>query len=58
MKTVAVGTKNEAKVAAVRAVFAAPSWRLVPLDVPSGVSVQPLSDEETRLGAMNRAKRA
>ncbi|ABO68069.1 MULTISPECIES: DUF84 family protein [Geobacillus] len=58
MKTIAVGTKNEAKVAAVRAVFGGSQWRIVPIDVPSGVSAQPLSDEETRRGAIQRAKRA
>ncbi|MFC0298757.1 DUF84 family protein [Geobacillus jurassicus] len=57
MKTIAVGTKNEAKVAAVRSVFGE-DCRLVALDVPSGVSAQPLSDEETRLGAIQRAQRA
>ncbi|MGZ0086767.1 DUF84 family protein [Caldibacillus thermoamylovorans] len=58
MKTIAVGTKNEAKIAAVRAVFGETGDRIIPLEVPSGVSRQPLSDEETRRGAIERAKRA
>ncbi|MED3669059.1 DUF84 family protein, partial [Geobacillus kaustophilus] len=58
MKTVAVGTNNEAKIAAVRAVLSEKEYRIVSLEVPSGVSAQPLSDEETRLGAIGRAKRA
>ncbi|ASS98504.1 MULTISPECIES: DUF84 family protein [Geobacillus] len=57
MKIVAVGTNNEAKIAAVRAVLSETEYRIVSLEVPSGVSAQPLSDEETRLGAIGRAKR-
>ncbi|KSU83614.1 inosine/xanthosine triphosphatase [Fictibacillus enclensis] len=49
----AIGSANPAKVKAVEQMIKEP---VQPLDVPSGVSPQPLSDEETRLGAVNRAK--
>lgn len=49
----ALGTTNEAKRSAVRmAIGAEPAC----LSVPSGVSDQPMSEEETILGAINRAK--
>lgn len=48
-----VGTKNKAKVASVQSVFT--EARLLELEVSSGVSNQPFSDEETRLGAIHRA---
>ncbi|MGM9924278.1 MAG: DUF84 family protein [Bacillus sp. (in: firmicutes)] len=53
---IAVGSKNPAKVEAVRAVFQADSSQVIAVDVPSGVSAQPFSDEETIKGAINRAK--
>ncbi|MCK6258093.1 DUF84 family protein [Fictibacillus sp. KIGAM418] len=49
----AVGSTNPAKIKAVEHVVNEP---VQSMDVPSGVSPQPLSDEETRLGAVNRAK--
>lgn len=49
---VAVGSSNPAKVEAVRSLFAEANG----LEVPSGVSDQPMSDEETRTGALNRAR--
>ncbi|MDN4526571.1 DUF84 family protein [Fictibacillus fluitans] len=49
----AIGSANPAKVKAVESMV---NDSVVPLDVPSGVSPQPFSDEETRLGAVNRAK--
>jgi inosine/xanthosine triphosphatase len=58
LKIIAIGTTNQAKVAAVRSVFSSEHYTLVPTDVPSDVSVQPLSDHETRQGAINRAKHA
>ncbi|MFP7493276.1 DUF84 family protein [Terribacillus saccharophilus] len=49
-----IGSKNPAKVNAVSAVFS-DGWTLESAAVDSGVSAQPMSDEETRLGAMKRA---
>lgn len=54
---VAIGTKNKAKTAAVEEIaknyFADIAFEYI--SVPSGVSDQPFSDEETRQGAINRA---
>ncbi|WP_420768809.1 DUF84 family protein [Parageobacillus thermoglucosidasius] len=58
MKRIAIGTTNPAKIMAVKSVFSSEQYALVPTDVPSDVSAQPLSDRETRQGAMNRAKHA
>ncbi|WP_458412181.1 DUF84 family protein [Schinkia sp. CFF1] len=55
---VAVGSKNKTKVSAVENVFREMEPEIVAVDVPSGVSVQPFSDEETMLGARNRANAA
>jgi len=49
-----VGSKNPTKIKAVSEVF--PEAQVTSLDVESDVSPQPFSDEETRLGAINRAK--
>lgn len=49
-----VGSKNPAKVQAVSAVFGT-RWELESAAVDSGVSAQPMSDEETRQGAIKRA---
>ncbi|MEC0303455.1 DUF84 family protein [Terribacillus saccharophilus] len=49
-----VGSKNPAKVQAVSAVFGT-RWELESAAVDSGVSAQPMSDEETRQGAIQRA---
>jgi len=51
---IAIGSKNPAKLNAVCSIF--PEAEVAGLSVCSGVSAQPFSDEETRLGAMNRAK--
>ena len=55
---VIIGTKNKAKTAAVMSVvtphFPQASYEFV--EVSSGVSEQPMSNEETRKGAINRAK--
>lgn len=55
---VMVGSTNPVKVKAAENVFR--QWRLhaeiVGIDVPSGVSEQPMSDDETIRGAVNRAK--
>ncbi|WP_339062157.1 inosine/xanthosine triphosphatase [Tepidibacillus marianensis] len=58
MIRVGVGSKNPAKIEAVRFAFETMGYKveLVGFDVPSGVSEQPFSDEETIRGAMNRAK--
>lgn len=53
---IAIGSKNPAKVEAVRDCFNNESDLVIPVDVPSGVSDQPFSDEETIEGAINRAK--
>lgn len=51
---VIVGSKNPTKLKAVEAVF--DGYEIISLDVPSKVSSQPFSDEETMLGAINRAR--
>lgn len=53
---VAVGSKNPAKVDAVRQIFQNNEDQVIALEVPSGVHSQPFSDEETIEGAINRAK--
>ncbi|MEH6889253.1 DUF84 family protein [Bacillus sp. JJ864] len=53
---VAVGSKNKVKVNAVQQVLT--EAEIVSLSVPSHVSAQPFSDEETLQGASNRAKLA
>ncbi|MBD3110505.1 DUF84 family protein [Bacillus sp. AGMB 02131] len=53
---IAIGSKNPAKVEAVRDCFINEANSVIPVDVPSGVSDQPFSDEETIEGAINRAK--
>jgi len=55
-----IGTTNPAKVKAVKEVLAIhfPQALIAEIEVGSGVSEQPLSDDETRLGAINRALRA
>ncbi|MFK3938285.1 DUF84 family protein [Alkalihalobacillus sp. NPDC078783] len=55
---VAIGTKNPAKVHAVKETLLSEPITFVSVEVPSGVSCQPFSDDETRLGALNRAKAA
>lgn len=53
-----IGSKNPAKINAVRAVFSSEHHEIVSADVASGVNEQPFSDEETITGAVNRAKAA
>lgn len=55
---VAIGSKNKTKVGAVENVFSALNPFIVSVNVPSGVSAQPFSDEETMIGAQNRAQKA
>ncbi|MCM3125561.1 MULTISPECIES: DUF84 family protein [unclassified Mesobacillus] len=52
---VAVGSKNPAKINAVKAAFQGTDYEIVSIDAESGVSDQPMSDEETIRGAVNRA---
>lgn len=55
-----VGSTNPVKLGAVTdaTVAAWPLAKVTGLEVPSGVSEQPLTDEETRTGAHNRARAA
>jgi inosine/xanthosine triphosphatase len=50
-----IGSKNPAKVTAVKNVFIDREAKVISLDIPSGVNEQPFSDEETIRGAINRA---
>ncbi len=58
--TIAIGSTNPVKIEAVRwAVEQAwPGARLLPLEVDSGVSEMPRSDEEGKRGALQRARAA
>lgn len=49
-----IGSENPTKISAVQEAFK--TNEIVSLDVPSNVSPQPFSDEETRKGAINRAR--
>ena len=54
-----IGTKNKAKVQAVQTIVSQfYDAEFVSLAVPSGVSEQPMSSEETRQGAIHRARHA
>ena len=54
--TLFVGSTNPAKLDAVQAVFTPErGFTVVAREAPSGVAVQPRSDDETRAGAVNRA---
>jgi non-canonical (house-cleaning) NTP pyrophosphatase len=57
---IAIGSTNPVKCSATRAVLTPlfPDAEYVCRDVPSGVSVQPWGDVETRTGALNRARAA
>ena len=57
---VAVGSKNPPKVKAVKKIFSKyfSDVEAIPVDVQSGVSEQPLTEEEIYDGAYNRAKAA
>lgn len=58
--TIAVGSTNPVKIEAVRRAFIKldPNVNVVGVETQSGVSHQPMSDEETRNGAENRARSA
>lgn len=51
---VIIGSNNPTKIKAVQDIFKGDE--IISLDVPSNVSPQPFTDEETRKGAVNRAK--
>lgn len=50
-----IGSKNPAKISAVKNAFREESNEFISIDIASGVSEQPFSDEETINGAKNRA---
>ncbi|WP_419955889.1 DUF84 family protein [Neobacillus niacini] len=50
-----IGSNNPAKVDAVKNAFHYQQTEFLSLDIPSGVSEQPFSDDETIKGAINRA---
>lgn len=52
---VIIGSKNPAKISAVKRLFTSENTEFISLDISSGVSDQPFSDEETIQGAINRA---
>ncbi len=56
--TIAVASKNPVKIAAAKTILAQafPDTRFVSAAVSSGVREQPWGDEETRRGALNRAR--
>lgn len=55
---IAVGSTNPTKTRAVETVLRTlyPNLELVSLEVPTGISAQPIGDAETRRGAYNRAR--
>lgn len=55
-KKITLGSLNQTKKNAVQAVFK--DNKVIVLDLPSGVSKQPMTDIETRAGAINRARHA
>lgn len=59
---IAVGSENPVKIKATYDAFKTlwpnKEWIVEGVDVPSGVADQPMSDEESIKGAINRAKRA
>jgi len=61
-KKVIIGSRNPVKIEAVRQaferVFPARTFMFEGVNIPSGVSDQPMTDAETRAGARNRAEAA
>lgn len=55
---IAIGSENPAKVESVYNAVGTDENQIIAVNVPSGVSAQPFSDEETIKGAINRAKRS
>ncbi|EEZ01147.1 hypothetical protein VOA_003150 [Vibrio sp. RC586] len=62
MRKIIIASQNPAKVNAVKSafttVFPAQEWEFVGVSVASEVADQPMSDAETKLGALNRVKNA
>jgi inosine/xanthosine triphosphatase len=62
MKTIVVASKNPVKVQAAREgftrMFPGETFEILPISVPSGVSDQPISSQQTLQGALNRAQAA
>jgi inosine/xanthosine triphosphatase len=62
MKTIIVASTNPVKIQAAlagfQAIFPDETFTVQGVSVPSGVSEQPMSDEETLAGALNRARAA
>lgn len=62
MTEIIIASKNPVKKQAILSgfheVFSRQEFTITPVDVPSGVSDQPVGDEETRLGAANRLSAA
>lgn len=56
MDNIAVGSTNPVKVQAVRHVFQQEGGSVQGVEADSGVSAQPFSDEETKAGAVHRAR--
>lgn len=54
MKKIIVGSLNETKVDAVKKIF--PEYAIAAVKAPSNVLAQPIGDEMTRMGAINRAR--
>ncbi|MGM0903333.1 MAG: DUF84 family protein [Bacillota bacterium] len=52
---ISIGSKNPAKIAAVEQAFQGYTCEILSVDTESGVRAQPLSDEETIKGAINRS---
>ncbi|UII55234.1 DUF84 family protein [Cytobacillus spongiae] len=53
-----VGTKNPVKINAVQSCFSGEEETVISIQVPSGVSEQPFTDDETIKGAIHRAEAA
>lgn len=53
-----IGSKNPAKIEAVKQAFTMEHFQFSSVNASSGVSNQPFSDEETIIGAINRATNA
>lgn len=58
MMIIGIGTKNPSKIKALIRLIDENGWdaEVRSFDVPSGVSAMPMTDQETRRGAMNRAR--
>ncbi len=62
MRKIIIASQNPAKVNAVRSAFSTvfpdQEWEFIGVSVPSEVADQPMSDEETKQGALNRVRNA